>query len=86
MVVYVQFLSPALFCRQNAAFCELLAEGDVLEGLVEVPSANAPPVRPTIAIAAPRVVIRIAFPPCESSPLGKQVHGTTVPSGTRFAL
>jgi hypothetical protein len=68
MVAYVQFRSPALFCRQNAAFCELLADGDVLDGLVDVPSANAPPVRPMIAIAAPRIVIRIAFPPCESSP------------------
>jgi hypothetical protein len=58
----VQFFSPALFSRQNAAFCEVLADGDVLDGLdVDVPSAKALPVNPTIAMAAPRVVIRIDF-------------------------
>jgi hypothetical protein len=57
----VQFFSLAPFCRQKAAFCDVLADGDVLDGLVDVPSAKAPPLRPMIAIAAPRVVIRIAF-------------------------
>jgi hypothetical protein len=75
MVAYVQVFWPALFSRQNAAFCDAPADGEV-DGLVEVPSAKAPPVSPIIAIAAPRVVIRIVFPPCESSPLSKPLRRT----------